>query len=107
MTCAGQWVSIQVHGELQDGTVFEDSSASGKSLSFQLGSGQVILGMDGGVAGMRVGGTRVLNVPPHLGYGFKRVGDIPPNSVRREGAAPYLGELHCVLPTTRRTSPSP
>ncbi len=30
--------------------------------------------------GMRVGGTRRLQVPAHLGYGERSMGSIPPNS---------------------------
>jgi FKBP-type peptidyl-prolyl cis-trans isomerase len=36
---------------------------------FTLGSGQVIAGLEQGVTGMRVGGRRVLVVPPELAFG--------------------------------------
>ena len=30
---------------------------------------------------MRVGGARILVIPPHLGYGWKTVGAVPANSI--------------------------
>jgi FK506-binding nuclear protein len=42
-------------------------------------------GWDEGVAGMKVGGERLLIVPPSLGYGKRKMGDIPPNSTLRFG----------------------
>ena len=41
----------------------------------------VIQGWDQGVQGMKVGGTRVLVIPAHLGYGARGAGGvIPPNA---------------------------
>ena len=51
-----------------------------KSFSFKLGKGEVIKGWDMGVKNMKVGGKRVLEVPPELGYGSKGIGPIPGNS---------------------------
>ena len=50
--------------------------------SFVIGSDKTIKGYSQGVDGMRIGGTRVIIVPPELGYGAAGVrGAIPPNSV--------------------------
>ncbi|KAJ6969287.1 hypothetical protein NC653_037069 [Populus alba x Populus x berolinensis] len=42
--------------------------------------GAVLKGLDLGVEGMRVGGQRLLVVPPELAYGSKGVQEIPPNA---------------------------
>jgi hypothetical protein len=38
-------------------------------LTFHVGRGEVIAGLDEAVAGMRQGGVAKLRIPPHLGYG--------------------------------------
>ncbi|KAL8526208.1 hypothetical protein ACS0TY_015432 [Phlomoides rotata] len=43
--------------------------------------GAVLKGLDLGVEGMRVGGQRLLIVPPELAYGSKGVQEIPPNAI--------------------------
>jgi FKBP-type peptidyl-prolyl cis-trans isomerase len=58
-----------------------DSSVGGQPFSFPLGRGRVIKGWDEGVAGMKVGGKRLLTLPPELAYGKRGAGaDIPPDS---------------------------
>ncbi len=78
----GQHVSVHYTGWLTDGTKFDSSKDRGRPFEFVLGAGQVIQGWDQGVAGMKVGGTRKLTIPPELGYGAQNVGGglIPPNS---------------------------
>ncbi|HLZ71940.1 MAG TPA: FKBP-type peptidyl-prolyl cis-trans isomerase [Dehalococcoidia bacterium] len=72
----GQLVTVNYTGYLDDGTVIDRSPGqSGQPVSFTLGLGQVVNGLDLGIAGMNVGGKRRIIVPYALGYGA--VGQIP------------------------------
>jgi FKBP-type peptidyl-prolyl cis-trans isomerase FkpA len=77
---AGDTVKVNYTGWLTDGKQF-DSSIGREPFSFKLGARNVILGWDEGVAGMKVGGKRQLQIPPDLGYGARGAGaSIPPNA---------------------------
>jgi len=67
-------------GWLTDGTKFDSSIDRGKPSDFTIGVGKVIKGWDEGVVGMRVNGTRLLVIPPSLGYGSTGNASIPANS---------------------------
>ena len=76
----GQQVEVAYTGWLVDGTMF-DQSPRGRPYKFLLGRGRVIQGWDEGVSGMRVGGRRLLVIPPSLAYGRRSPGPgIPPNA---------------------------
>ena len=86
---AGNNVRVHYTGWLYDptaskqrGSKFDSSKDRGQPFSFRLGGGEVIRGWDEGVAGMKVGGTRVLTIPAELGYGARGAGGvIPPNAM--------------------------
>ncbi len=78
---AGQTVEVHYTGWLTDGTKFDSSHDRDQTFSFKLGGGQVIAGWDQGVAGMKIGGSRKLTIPPEMGYGERGAGGvIPPNA---------------------------
>lgn len=83
---AGDVVQVYYTGWLTSdgktkGKKFDSSLDRGEPFKFKLGNGDVIKGWDEGVAGMKVGGKRLLVIPPALGYGARGAGsDIPPNA---------------------------
>jgi FKBP-type peptidyl-prolyl cis-trans isomerase FkpA len=76
----GKIVSVGYVGMLVNGYVF-DQSGAGSPIQFTLGEGEVILGWDEGIAGMKVGGRRLLVIRPSLAYGNVSPGaGIPANA---------------------------
>jgi FK506-binding nuclear protein len=72
----GDTVSVLYVGQLSDGTVFDSSAAhNNEPLTFVLGAEGLIAGFQIGVNGMKVGGERLLSIPPALGYGDQEVKD--------------------------------
>ena len=79
---AGKTVSVQYVGvDHATGEQFDASwDRGGEPFTFPLGGGRVIPGWDQGVAGMKVGGRRMLVIPPQLAYGEQGTGPIGPNA---------------------------
>jgi len=79
---SGDTVHIHYTGTLTDGTVF-DSSEGRDPLSFEVGSGQIIPGLDTAMPGMTVGDKKIVEVAAEQAYG-----QVDPNArqqVPREG----------------------
>src|SRR5439155_5669413 len=80
----GNMVTVHYTGWLYDngkkGNKFDSSLDRDKPFSFRLGAGNVILGWEEGVEGMKVGEIRMLTIPANLGYGASGVGPIPGNA---------------------------
>ncbi|GAC1332493.1 MAG: hypothetical protein NVSMB17_11680 [Candidatus Dormibacteria bacterium] len=66
---AGQCLSVQYTGWLENGTKFDSSRDRAGGFRFPIGAHQVIGGWDEGLIGMKAGGRRRLTIPPALGYG--------------------------------------
>ena len=86
---AGVGDRVAVHYEARwKGITFQTSRqgvgvTGGTPLGFDVGAtgaGGTLAGLDLGVRGMRVGGLRVLRVPPELAYGKSGIDEIPGNA---------------------------
>jgi FKBP-type peptidyl-prolyl cis-trans isomerase len=84
---------VRVHytGTLADGTVFDDTRAKGKPTEF--GVSQLVRGFSDGLTYVKPGGRAILYIPPSLGYGSMRAGNVPPVS-----GLTFDVELLAVLP---------
>ncbi|WP_281228396.1 FKBP-type peptidyl-prolyl cis-trans isomerase [Flavobacterium aquiphilum] len=70
-------VTVAYKGSFTNGNVFDQSGPEG--ISF--GLNQVIKGWTEGIPHLKVGGSGILLVPSHLGYGDNDMGPIPGGSV--------------------------
>ncbi len=64
----GTTVTVTYEGMFSNGKTFDKNLKRSKPLSFRKGAGQVVRGMDIGIENMRVGGSREIVIPSHLGY---------------------------------------
>lgn len=82
---ANKTAAVSYKGWLTNGQMFDatKSNSDGTPQPFvvTLGAKQVIPGFEQGIAGMKVGGTRLIIIPPAAGYGATAQNGIPANSV--------------------------
>ncbi len=78
---AGAAVAIHYRLWLADHTLVESSLETGQPLRFEVGQGAVPPGLEQGLIGMRLFGSRRIVVPPTLAYGSEgRPPHIPPDA---------------------------
>lgn len=87
LVVTGATIVVDYDGYLYDsrntnniGTLFSSSFSSPNPFSFVLGANSVIPGWEQGIPGMRIGGRRLLTIPPSLAYGSAGSGSVPPNT---------------------------
>ncbi len=78
MPPAGSVITVHYTGYLSDGRLFDSSVQRSEPLRFVLGSDQVIRGWDEAFTMLPKGTKARLIVPPHLAYGDRGSGPIPP-----------------------------
>ena len=64
---SGSNIKIIYQGLFPNGEVFDSKIKRKLPFSFRLGLHQVVKGLDIGLEGMRVGGSREIVIPPELG----------------------------------------
>jgi peptidylprolyl isomerase len=83
----GNQVLFHYTGSLADGTVF-DSSTGREPLKVEIGTGQIIKGVDRALAGMAPGDTKTVTVPAAEAYGPHR--DELIHEIDRDKLAPEM-----------------
>ena len=89
---AGQTVRIHYNAKLENGTLL-DTSAERDPMEFELGSGEVIPGLDNAVQGMTVGENRTVTIQADKAYGQhnEQLVIAIPNSELPENLQPSIG----------------
>jgi len=65
----GEMLVVEYVGTFLDGTTFDSTEEKGEPFIFPFRVGRVIKGWDQGLEGMKIGGTRRLEIPSHLAFG--------------------------------------
>ena len=100
----GDKVKVHYTGKLPDEPIF-DSSREREPIEFTVGAGQMIEGFDNAVVGMKIGDTKVVEIPSDKAYGPKRdeaIITINKNQLG-EGLDPQVGmQLEATQPDGRK-----
>ena len=88
----GSTVSIHYTGTLDDGSQF-DSSAGREPLSFKLGAGHIIPGLEKAIAGMAVGEKKTVKIHHEEAYGPRNDAqlEVLPRSALPDDVVPHVG----------------
>ena len=76
----GEKIKVHFVGKVKEGAQFTSTYERNLPVVFQLGSGQVINGLDEFFSLAREGVEATVEVPAKLAYGARQIGDISPNS---------------------------
>ncbi|EEF52262.1 70 kDa peptidyl-prolyl isomerase isoform X2 [Ricinus communis] len=74
-------VTVHFVGTLLDGTKFVSTRETDEPVTFKLGQGEVVTGLDHGIITMKRGEYALFTVPPEWGYGATGRDGVPPNFV--------------------------
>lgn len=77
----GYEVTVQYVGTLLDGTKFESTREGDQPLTFKLGHGQVVKGLDMGIVTMKKGEIALFTVLSDMGYGNNGRDGVPADSI--------------------------
>ncbi|MCW5938844.1 MAG: FKBP-type peptidyl-prolyl cis-trans isomerase [Fimbriimonadaceae bacterium] len=77
----GTVVELHYSGRYVNGAEFDSSRKRGQTVSFKVGSGEAISGVDKGIVGMRAGGKRKLWLAPNTAWGEYGNDVVPGNQV--------------------------
>lgn len=75
----GDLITVEYTGRLVNGKLIDSTYERKEPVTFKLGVGDAIAGVDDGLVGMKVGGKRRLVLPPALLMGSGASAFIPPN----------------------------
>lgn len=78
---AGDVITTDYIGQFLDGNTFDSSTGSGGPLTFTMGAGQVVKGLELGFQNLHLGDSATIFIPSVYGYGDQAYQTIPANSV--------------------------